>query len=417
MDIKAIRKKLGLTQEEFAHKLGVSWGTVARWEAGKGKASKQVIQVRKKLIVSVCLALILGVSSLIACAAPEEAPPPEVVEEEYEIIWAQQQMDEPFEDALWTFAELVNAKGEGRIKLVPYLHGELGTYVDNIDNIQTGAIHMTALGAAHLVPFVPWASVAGSLPFAWTDWLADFRWHEEIWIPEMNKALEAKGTPIILGPCVGCQGALGIYSAIGPIHSPADCVGKTFRSWAPGVPTKWMEALGAKAIILPFPELFSAMETGMVDLMHNPPSYMIDIGFYEVAPDFTVTNHEITMSCGMRNRPWWNALPEDIKVIIDRSWFIATAELKWNLWRLHTYYIEGMQKPPYNATVYYPMLTNTTSLIKSCRKSRALPLNRFSNPLTLKWPLTFSTLPAAMKAAHRRASRPNSFGAIPLMGV
>jgi len=40
MDIKTIRGKLGLTQEELAHKLGVSWGTVARWEAGKSKPSK-----------------------------------------------------------------------------------------------------------------------------------------------------------------------------------------------------------------------------------------------------------------------------------------------------------------------------------------------------------------------------------------
>lgn len=40
MDIKAIREKLGLTQEGVAHKLGVSWGTIARWEAGKSKPSK-----------------------------------------------------------------------------------------------------------------------------------------------------------------------------------------------------------------------------------------------------------------------------------------------------------------------------------------------------------------------------------------
>ncbi|MBA7517276.1 hypothetical protein ES705_09329 [subsurface metagenome] len=40
MDIKAVREKLGLTQEGFAQKLGVSWGTIARWEAGKSKPSK-----------------------------------------------------------------------------------------------------------------------------------------------------------------------------------------------------------------------------------------------------------------------------------------------------------------------------------------------------------------------------------------
>jgi len=40
MDVKALRRKLGLTQEELAQKLGVSWSSVARWEAGRGKPSK-----------------------------------------------------------------------------------------------------------------------------------------------------------------------------------------------------------------------------------------------------------------------------------------------------------------------------------------------------------------------------------------
>jgi len=38
-DIKSIREKLNLTQEQLAHKLGVSWATVARWERGKGEPS------------------------------------------------------------------------------------------------------------------------------------------------------------------------------------------------------------------------------------------------------------------------------------------------------------------------------------------------------------------------------------------
>ena len=39
MDIKAIRERLNLTQEQLAQKIGVSWATVARWERGIGKPS------------------------------------------------------------------------------------------------------------------------------------------------------------------------------------------------------------------------------------------------------------------------------------------------------------------------------------------------------------------------------------------
>lgn len=37
--VKKLRAKLGLTQEQFAAKVGVTWSTVNRWENGRGKPS------------------------------------------------------------------------------------------------------------------------------------------------------------------------------------------------------------------------------------------------------------------------------------------------------------------------------------------------------------------------------------------
>lgn len=50
MDIKGLRIRLGLTQDELAHRLGVSWSTIARWEAGKGKPSKLAKRAIEELI-------------------------------------------------------------------------------------------------------------------------------------------------------------------------------------------------------------------------------------------------------------------------------------------------------------------------------------------------------------------------------
>ena len=44
MDVKALRLKLGFTQEQLAQQLGVSWGTVARWEAGRSKPSRLALK-------------------------------------------------------------------------------------------------------------------------------------------------------------------------------------------------------------------------------------------------------------------------------------------------------------------------------------------------------------------------------------
>ncbi len=50
MDIKTIREKFNLTQEQLAHKLGVSWATVARWERGKGKPSPLAQKALEELL-------------------------------------------------------------------------------------------------------------------------------------------------------------------------------------------------------------------------------------------------------------------------------------------------------------------------------------------------------------------------------
>ncbi len=50
MDIKAIRLKLGLTQQELAHRVGVALPTVSRWENGKGKPSKLAQRAIENLI-------------------------------------------------------------------------------------------------------------------------------------------------------------------------------------------------------------------------------------------------------------------------------------------------------------------------------------------------------------------------------
>jgi type I restriction enzyme M protein len=49
MDIKSIRAALELTQEQLAHKLGVSFVTISRWELGKSKPSSLALQAIAKL--------------------------------------------------------------------------------------------------------------------------------------------------------------------------------------------------------------------------------------------------------------------------------------------------------------------------------------------------------------------------------
>ena len=50
MDIKVIRKQLGMTQEQFAHELGVSFTTVSHWESGRFKPSPMAVRNIERLL-------------------------------------------------------------------------------------------------------------------------------------------------------------------------------------------------------------------------------------------------------------------------------------------------------------------------------------------------------------------------------
>lgn len=51
--VRDLREQLGLTQEQFAAKIGVTWSTVNRWENGRGNPSPLALQNLKELVKNV----------------------------------------------------------------------------------------------------------------------------------------------------------------------------------------------------------------------------------------------------------------------------------------------------------------------------------------------------------------------------
>lgn len=283
-------------------------------------------------------------------ALRKAAPAP--VEPEYKIVFAAPTLEPNTVRSHKLFVELVNHRSEGRIEMTYYGDAVLGTEDAVFTDVSAGAVEITHIATGQLVRWVPWASVATDLPFAWTSWLDCFRWHEQVWIPEINKELAPHN--LMMLPYVGSEGASGIFSRVGPIHSPADAEGKIFRAYSPGIEVAWMEALGAKATVLPWAELFTALETGVIDLMHNPLGFCMELGFAEVTGDFTETNHKIWTDGLLVSLEWWNTLPEDVQILIDEAWFDAATLFKWVNWDVHAFWLEEAQKSPYNMNIYRP---------------------------------------------------------------
>jgi TRAP-type C4-dicarboxylate transport system substrate-binding protein len=78
--------------------------------------------------------------------------------------------------------------------------------------------------------------------------------------------------------------------------------------------------LGANAVPLPFPELFSALETKTVDGQENPYNTILSSKFFEVQKYLSVTNHVYSPWIMLASKKWWDQLSKaEQKVLLDAA--------------------------------------------------------------------------------------------------
>jgi len=101
-----------------------------------------------------------------------------------------------------------------------------------------------------------------------------------------------------------------------PIHSPDDMKGLKIRTMEVVPHMKLVEALGAFPTPVPFSELYTSLQTKVVDGQENPFSNVIAQRFYEVQKYLTVDGHVLGVSTLLVNEKWFQSLPDDLKVAL-----------------------------------------------------------------------------------------------------
>lgn len=109
-------------------------------------------------------------------------------------------------------------------------------------------------------------------------------------------------------------------SATRPLRQLKDFRGLTFRI----MPSQALEAqfrqLGAQTLLLPFSEVYSALETGQAQGAENPPSNFYSRGFYRLQPYFTVSNHGYLGYVVLVNAAFWQGFPAELRQELEKSW-------------------------------------------------------------------------------------------------
>ncbi|NLD98116.1 MAG: TRAP transporter substrate-binding protein, partial [Synergistaceae bacterium] len=195
--------------------------------------------------------------------------------------------DYPTTKGNYEFARLVEERTGGRIKIEVYHSSQLGQEKAVIEGVQFGAIDFTRVSISPLSAFAP-AFDALQMPYL-------YRGEEHMWKvlngsigEEFLASLEPAN---FVGLAWYDSGARNFYNSKKEIKSVADLKGMKIRVQESQLMMGLVSALGAVPTPMPFGEVYSALQTGVIDgAENNWPSYF-STSHYEVAKYFTLDGH------------------------------------------------------------------------------------------------------------------------------
>ena len=204
--------------------------------------------------------------------------------------------DYPTTQGDYEFARLVEERTDGRIKIEVYPGSQLGEERAVIEQVQFGAIDFTRVSISPLAAF---ASDFNALQMPYLYRSPAHMW--EVLNSEIGDEFLGSLEPArFVGLSWFDSGARSFYNSVRPIKTVADLEGLKIRVQESALMVGLVEALGAVATPMPFGEVYSAIQTGVIDgAENNWPSYY-STSHYEVAGYYTLDEHtrvpEITIA-------------------------------------------------------------------------------------------------------------------------
>ncbi|CAH0525730.1 TRAP transporter substrate-binding protein [Vibrio hippocampi] len=212
------------------------------------------------------------------------------------------------------FAEKVEEKSKGELKVKIFANGMLGSERDQAEQVVTGAIDMAKINGSLAESFEP-TFKAVSIPFLFR---SAEHMHDFIRSDAAEKMLKSSAGKGFLGLTFYDSGSRSFYSSK-PINSPDDLAGLKIR--VPESPTmiEMVRLLGAKATPVPFTEVYTALQQGVIDAAENNISSLVEMKHMEVAKFYAMDQHMITPDLIMISETTWNGLSADQQKLVKEA--------------------------------------------------------------------------------------------------
>ncbi len=213
-------------------------------------------------------------------------------------------------------ADRIRQATDGRFELQIFPNNQLGSDTDTLGQLRSGAVEFFTLSGLILSTLVPPASISG-VGFA-------FKNYDQVWSAMDGKLgafvraeIEKRG----LHPMdkIWDNGFRQTTTSTKPIKTPDDFRGVKLRVPVSPLWTSMFTALGASPTSINFSEVYSALQTKIVDGQENPLNLIETAKLFEVQKYCSLTNHMWDGFWFLANRRAWERLPKDVQDIVARE--------------------------------------------------------------------------------------------------
>src|ERR1700730_18628820 len=237
----------------------------------------------------------------------------------------------PTVQAVENMGKKLEASTGGRLSIQMYASMQLGGEKEAIEQAQVGALQLARVSVGTLGPVVDDLNVF-NLPFLFRstehmEKVIDGPIGQEL----LDKVSNNPNTRLI-GLAWMDAGARSVYDTKKPIKSIDDLKGLKVRVMGNPMFVDMMNALGGNGVAMGYDQVFSALQTGVVDgAENNPPSFVFD-NHYQVAKYYALTEHLIVPEIVVFSRRTWDTLSAEDRELLKKFGREAQLEERvlWN---------------------------------------------------------------------------------------
>jgi len=236
----------------------------------------------------------------------------------------------PMDQAAKEFAKLIGERSNGKIAITVFPDSQLGGEQAQARELSRGSLELALLNPGSLAGLDPLLDIH-YLPYI----ASDFKAVDAIFY-NPNGILQKTLRETLAKHKIQTLGFFelefrAVTNSKQPIKSPADLTGLKLRVPGSAAIKSFFEAAGTQVVVMPFPELFTALQQQAVDGQDNGASITYESRLFETQKYMTTTQHVYAMGTVASSSRFWDKLSDaDKKIFKDTAEEVMARQIKNN---------------------------------------------------------------------------------------